>query len=182
MDRAFAELMTKFLTDEQRKSIQVAMDKCAAQFTLDDFIELNALHRHWVAADTIKQYTKKLPPSPSDKSSHQPLYAVIAMSTSFKAIEVWYGLLYVVVEGYQSISLKDKDIDSVLADERKVSLLRRFRNSVFHYQKNPEPDKYMEFLLEGETEVWAHKLHKAFKNFFETNIPVQALMEIIGAE
>ncbi len=47
----------------------------------------------------------------------------------------WYGGLYVVIEGWLNLKLSDPVIDSLLNSDN-VGLLKRYRNGVFHFQKN----------------------------------------------
>lgn len=57
----------------------------------------------------------------------------------------WYGGLYVVIEGWRDLKLSDPEIDKLL-QSRNVDLLRRYRNGVFHFQK--------EYFDKRFTELW----------------------------
>ena len=48
-------------------------------------------------------------------------------------MQVWYGLLYVVIEGWEQAGLIDAEIHEMLMDTDKVGKLRAFRNAVFHF-------------------------------------------------
>ena len=58
-------------------------------------------------------------------------------------------------------------MDELLTDpafERNVHLLRRFRNGVYHYQRDLLNERLLAFLREGEHTVpWAFLLHSEFK-------------------
>ena len=47
-----------------------------------------------------------------------------------------------------------------------VALLKRFRNAVFHFQKDLESEKLLVFLEKPETEMWTQQVFKAFGRFF----------------
>lgn len=53
---------------------------------------------------------------------------------SFLYMSYWYGGLYVVIEGWQRLKLSDDIIDNLLISSN-VQLLKRYRNGVFHFQK-----------------------------------------------
>ena len=84
-------------------------------------------------------------------------------------VGVFYGLLYVVVEGYQDLKYQDSAIDALLKKTHYTAALRRFRNATFHFQEDPFSPKLSEFLEAKDSEVWAKQLHVAFKTFFEKN-------------
>jgi hypothetical protein len=46
----------------------------------------------------------------------------------------WYAGLYVVIEGWKGLGLRDEKIDSLL-DSPNVDLLRRYRNGVFSFSR-----------------------------------------------
>lgn len=78
---------------------------------------------------------------------------------------VFYSLLYVVIEGYQEQDVRDSKIDELLKSDN-VALLKRFRNAVFHFQKDLESQKLLGFLEKPETELWTQQVFKAFGRFF----------------
>jgi hypothetical protein len=74
---------------------------------------------------------------------------------------LWYGTLYVVVEGWQTLGLHDKQIDELLTSSN-AELLRRYRNGMFHFQKDPFDNRFVEFMDEPSTPEWVRTLHGAF--------------------
>lgn len=60
----------------------------------------------------------------------------------------------------------------MLAKEGFVDALRLFRNAIFHYQKQPIPEKAMKFLDLKESELWICKLHSSIGAFFEKELPI----------
>src|SRR5215467_3339419 len=91
--------------------------------------KLIALHRHWRTAESIRARLHRFSIDPSSSSEHLERYA--QMLSNFLATCAWYALLYVVVEGYSELPIKDKQIDFLLRDSDRVASLRRFRNALF---------------------------------------------------
>jgi hypothetical protein len=142
---------------------------------------VTSLYVHWCTADTIKQFIRAPLPraSKGDMESKMPanLLAAIEQFSTFRRLQVWYALLYVVVEGYQELKDNDADVDALLSDEEMVDAMRRFRNAIFHPQENPLSDKLLGFLARPESEDWPRKLNAAFKRYFEKRIDVQGYVE-----
>ena len=78
----------------------------------------------------------------------------------------WYGGLYVVAEGWKELHLSDTKIDDLL-NSPNLSLLRRYRNGSFHFQKIYNDQRFTE-LIEGGTNVvaWARELNQEFGRYF----------------
>jgi hypothetical protein len=77
----------------------------------------------------------------------------------------WYGGLYVVIEGWQDLSLHDSKIDSLLTDP-KVAMLKRYRNGAFHFQKDYWDDRFRAFVSEKDAAQWVRQLNKEFGRWF----------------
>jgi len=88
------------------------------------------------------------------------------------SIEVYYALLYVVVEGYRAMEYKAQAIDDLLQKEEYVEQLRRFRNAIFHFQKTPITEKFLNFLEAKDSEHWIKELHAEFEKYFHANLPI----------
>jgi hypothetical protein len=81
-------------------------------------------------------------------------------------ISYWFASLYVVIEGWHELNLKDKAIDSLLKSPN-VKLLRRYRNGVFHFQRDYFDERFMGFLRDGVGRIeWVQGLHGEFERFF----------------
>jgi hypothetical protein len=140
---------------------------------MPEMLELLALHKHWLAADAVKQFL--FVPVPARKKATFPkdLEALGQFWSTILRLEVFYGLIYVVVEGYQKLGCHDRAVDELLAQTDYVNAFRRFRNAMFHYQGDPIPPKLLEFLAAQGSEDWTHKLFGAFRAFFEANLPIK---------
>jgi hypothetical protein len=89
---------------------------------------------------------------------------LLNLQESMHLLLVFYGLLFVVIEGYQEIGLHDPEVDALLANEN-VALMKRCRNYVFHFQAELGSDKLMNFLEAPGTEIWSQQIFKALGKF-----------------
>ena len=81
-------------------------------------------------------------------------------------LSLWYGCLYVVIEGWQRLGAADPEIDGLLASQH-VALLKRFRNGVFHYQRRYWDNRFSDFVVQGaESAAWARQLNAAIGRYF----------------
>jgi len=97
-------------------------------------------------------------PSP-DRFSAEVIKADLYMS-------LWYGELYVVIEGWKELGLSDRAVDALLASPN-VDLLKRYRNGAFHFQKNYFDERFLEFIRDGkDAAAWVGDLNRAFGDYF----------------
>lgn len=138
-------------------------------------MKLVALHKHWITADAIQYHMRRsIGRGPEIDVRLSPDIAEFAQAHSaFLMLSVWYGLLYVVIEGYQNLGLSDAPLDTLLSDLDRVSALRRFRNATFHYQEDPISKKIIEFLDAPESEIWINNVNRALKNYFESMFNIE---------
>ena len=138
-----------------------------------------SLHKHWCTANAVKQFIvsgldehdgSDLPPWLSELGN---------MESMMSRMCVWYALLYVVIEGYKELDVNHVAVDKCLANRDYVNCLRRFRNAIFHYQKNPFSEKLLEFLEAKESEYWIRELNKAFEDFFLNSLPIKEQIDQI---
>jgi len=116
---------------------------------------LFALHRYFISADCMRVHFEGVV---RGRKEYREVDARLYMSQ-------WYGNLYVVVEGWQDLGLTDPDIDKLL-ESSNVDLLRRFRNGVFHFQRDYYDKRFVEFLTDGEDVVgWVRDLNDHLGRF-----------------
>lgn len=145
----------------------------------DERLLLAVLHRHWLAADSIKYHLRRSMRAEPEKDLGLPkeLIAAGRMQSEFLALSTSYALLWVVVEGYRETGLTDDRIDGLLEREDLADALRRFRNATFHYQRDPFSSKLMTFLTATESAQWVDNLHRAFEQFFTDRLQ---LRDVVG--
>jgi len=95
------------------------------------------LFRYFMAASLMKQeFYKHLQTEPRIRGKDEAVdAAMFLVSKGGIHMCLWYGMLYVVVEGFQEAQLSDPEVDRLLASPN-VEFLRRFRNGMFHFQKD----------------------------------------------
>jgi len=138
-------------------------------------IRLASLHRYWVTADAIK--VRMLLDVPGDPKMPKSLQDIGQELSRVQTIIVFYGLVYVVIEGFRQLQCKDEAIEALLAEGEYVGLLRRFRNVVFHYQEDPFDARLIDFLNAKESEIWMQKLYAAFEAFFLRVLPIREAID-----
>jgi hypothetical protein len=138
-----------------------------------------SLHKHWITADAVKQVVFAEINPGKDIDLPEYLIELGKFHSSFARLSVLYGLIYVVIEGYKELKLADEEIDSLFEKEEYVDTLRLFRNSIFHYQKDPIPEKALKFLEAEGGEDWIRKIHKAFELFFLKQLPIKETLDKI---
>jgi hypothetical protein len=127
----------------------------------EQVLQLLALHKYFLNADFLCDVFMrriKRDQSPSEIDSATSLDDTIAMS-------LWYATVYVVIEGWRSTKLADTELDVLLADGH-VDKLRRFRNQVFHYQREYDNPRLLEFMGSDDSDAhaatdWIKRTHTA---------------------
>ncbi len=125
-------------------------------------IEIFNLYKYFMWANSMKHsYENLLSQNVEDvipKSRFEAEYNLY--------ISYWFGGLYVVMEGWTELKLKDRRIDALLKSPN-VNLLRRYRNGVFHFQRDYFDERFMGFLRDGLNRIeWVGLLHDEFERFF----------------
>ena len=143
------------------------------------FFQVMALHKYFLNADFLRDVF--LSQINRDKSSPSEIDPVTSMDDTI-AMSLWYATLYVVIEGWREAKLADPEVDELLADE-KVETLRRFRNQLFHYQREYDNPKVLEFLGSNHADaesatVWIKRTHAALGRAIEE--AAQILMDRHG--
>lgn len=71
-----------------------------------------------------------------------------------------------VVEGWRELGLSEPTVDRLLASSN-VDLLRRYRNGVFHFQRDYNDDRFLGFMTEGtDTVAWVRELTLHLGRYF----------------
>lgn len=116
------------------------------------------LHRYFIWADRMRvHYDNTLKNKKNDQNSF--IESIMYMS-------MWYGMMYVVVEGWEKLGLKDQAIESVLSNKKNKDLLQKYRHGVFHFHENYYDSKFLNFYDERTTVEWIRNLRKEFSRWF----------------
>ena len=79
---------------------------------------------------------------------------------------LWYGCLYVVVEGWRTERIDHAPVTSMLGDDAMLGVLRRCRNAVFHYSPT-YTDPRVQALMNADGFVpWVHSLYDEISIYF----------------
>lgn len=153
----------------------------------DSIVKLAALHRHWIIADSVRVVLqqKTVTPEQEERAIKQFGVEYVAFGEHASMVcrmQVWYSLLYVVVEGYRELGQEYQPLEEVLAMAEYVDLLRRFRNATFHFQADPLNDKLIDFLDKQDSEVWIRDLNKQLEAFFMQALPLKETVKKLQHE
>jgi hypothetical protein len=136
--------------------------------------EIGALFLHFVAAEAVEFHLRRSVESVGGPKIHAKTINEIGEEFSaFRVISVYYAMIYVVVEGYVELKLKDPVVDEFIHDTSKIETLRRFRNATFHYQSNPMSPKLMDHLEQDRHGDWTRGLAKALTAFFVKELGIE---------
>lgn len=130
---------------------------------------VHSLHRYFLWANRMRVHFYDLVPKVAndperDRFSSEAIEADLYMS-------FWYGELYVVIEGWKKLGLSEPEVDALLASPN-VELLRRYRNGVFHFQKEYFDERFLGFMRDGQNAAaWVSALNRAFGAYFLNSCP-----------
>lgn len=122
-----------------------------------------ALHRYFIWANKMRTDFDFLLAKRRDIEA-QESFALIEDNLY---MSYWYAGLYVVIEGWRELKLQDTVIDDLLSRGDYVDLLRRYRNGVFHYQKDYFDSRFAEVWFQNKDFVtWVRELNRQFGRYF----------------
>lgn len=123
---------------------------------------IDSLHRYFLWADRMRVHCDQVLKSLKEEIKFGSQEHIdFSLNMSF-----WYGELFVVVEGWQELALKDDKIEVLLKNEDFVKLLKRYRNGAFHYQKDYFDGRFMDLISEKNSAKWIRSLNQEFSRFF----------------
>lgn len=147
--------------------MRIRSDSCSAAeprgTTLD--APVPSLFRYYMSMSLVRQeFYKHLPSSLKDNADDPAQDGMELLFTKAGLMmQIWYGLLYVVIEGWKELGLVDAEIDNLLCQADYVTKLRNFRNAVFHYQRQFLPVKQEGLFADRSMVEWITSLSDAFK-------------------
>ena len=129
------------------------------------------LHRYFIAANKMRIRFEKTLANPKVANRFpdaDPFTRLLMMHVDDYGVFMfyWYSGMYVVIEGFRELNLKDSKIETLLRSSN-VKSLRLVRNATFHFQKDGFISKKVIPFLKSEDSVpWVHSLTQAFSEFF----------------
>jgi hypothetical protein len=129
------------------------------------------LHRYFIVANKMRIRFEKALADPKVVNrfpNADPLTRLLMMHVDDYGVFMfyWYSGMYVVIEGFRELKLKDAKIEALLQSPN-VKALRLIRNATFHFQKDGFFSKKIHPFLESKDSVpWVHSLTHAFSEFF----------------
>jgi len=129
------------------------------------------LHRYFIAANKMRIRFEKALTNPKVVNRFpgaDPLTRLYMLHVDDYGVFMfyWYAGLYVLIEGFKELNLKDAKIEQLLQSPN-VEALRLVRNATFHFQKDGIISKKIIPFLESKDSVpWVHSLTEAFSEFF----------------
>ena len=130
------------------------------------------LHRYYMWANRMRVHMEEKLPTYSEqlKRDKNDIWTTEGIET-FMYMSYWYSGLYVVIEGWRALKLSDPNVDSLLSVTKNVELLKKYRNGVYHYQKNYFDNRFVNLMTKGQNIVeWVRNLNLAFGGYF-LNLP-----------
>lgn len=133
----------------------------------EDVLELLALHKYFLNADFLRDVFMRRIKRDQSPAATDPVTSMDDMI----AMSFWYATVYVVIEGWRETKLADPELDVLLGDSH-VDRLRRFRNQVFHFQREYDNSRLLEFLGEDDADVraatdWIRRTHTSLGRAIE---------------
>src|SRR3989344_829781 len=126
--------------------------------------EIITLHRYFIWADRMRVHFDYILRN-SKPASSKLLQKKEGIDT-FLYMSLWYGMFYVLIEGWRKLRLTDEKIDNLLKS-KNVDLLKRYRNGVFHFQKEYYDEHFMKLMAEGQDIAnWIRNLRDEFSRWF----------------
>jgi hypothetical protein len=116
--------------------------------------EIVTLHKYFLNADRMRWHLDQLI---KERSSPKDMGESVEYSIY---INLWYGCLRVVIEGWNDLKLSHPSVDS-LFDSDKIALLHGVRNDIFHFQKAYISSRTLTMLKDEKFVLWVRSIHSA---------------------
>lgn len=126
---------------------------------------LITLHRYYIWANKLRVDFQNILKNKNKISKAE--YEI----ESLMYMSLWYGMLYVVIEGWLELKFKDQVIEDLLKS-KYTNLLKQYRNGVFHFQKKYKDEKFEDLDKEKDAVKWIVDLNKELGRFFLEKLKV----------
>jgi len=132
---------------------------------IDENNPINTLHKYFIWANRMRtHFDEALSFSVNNKIDTKAKNKKFEIEADMY-MSLWYGLLYVVIEGWRELKLHDEKIDLLISD-KNTELLRKYRNGAFHFNKIDNNTRFQKFFEEQSTVQWTRGLNKEFSRWF----------------
>lgn len=122
---------------------------------------INTLHKYYIWANGIRMLFDVL----LNEHSEKVLNTTKWQTEVDMYMSIWYGLLYTVIEGWIELKLQDSIIEELIK-HKNTELLKRYRNGVFHFQKEDNDTRFENFFSEEAAANWVRTLNREFGRWF----------------
>lgn len=133
--------------------------------------EFWALHRYFITADLMRQRFQEVLHPDLKEGSTEFLKAQAYL-------HLWYAALFVVIEGAtEELKIEDPPFGNLYDFEKKewkvelLKKLKRYRNAVFHYQKDYLSSKFDDLYNEEDAAAWMRVIHESISDYFKKEMP-----------
>ena len=122
-----------------------------------------------MAASLMRQHFDRYLKDPQDRVLADANGMTFLISKAGLTMCLWYGMLFVVIEGWRESKLSDPVIDDLLKSPN-VQSLKQFRNGMFHYQKGewlaPKMHLFFDQKVSPNSVTWVLSLTAEFRRYF----------------
>ena len=129
-----------------------------------------SLYRYYLMAARMRAHFRQaLGSDPWLERMHKaPQFAGYLLTVDACAVymTLWYGTLFVLIEGWQKLDLKDARIDFLL-QSGNVELLKHYRNGTFHFHRGLVSPICRKIMTSEDQVEWTERVSDAFKEYFD---------------
>ncbi len=129
--------------------------------TPKNIVQNLSLHKYFIHADKMKiLFEQELRNIGSNEITFEG-----SLTNHYLYLDLWYGMLYVVIEGWIDLKLENFRINKQLEDPI-LNELKRFRNGIFHFQNNYFDKRFIDFISNKNSVKWIRETHDEFSKWF----------------
>ncbi len=123
----------------------------------------DSIYRQWIWADHLRNYFEETLPE-----KELNINGNFTIEPYWMFMCLWYGILFSVLDALKELEV---EIPEVQDDINVIyPILKKYRNGVFHIQKNYWPDKWLMLILDESTASKIERIHKKVGEFLLKNL------------
>ena len=120
------------------------------------------LYRYFMWADRMREAMERMLDEGGPRLLVSSAGDLLFLYTSY-----YHSALYIVIEGWDDLGLKDPEIDQRLLQVDNVALLKRFRHGTFHFQREYLDSRIIDLVSTEGVAEWIRSVRDAFWAWFE---------------